>query len=242
MKAIKPNLAEKGGSKTRNLLQALKEDSDFKDEIGDADEGDSSASESGGLIMSPEALASEAALQRTMSIRAPEFFLKEGGTARVYFRQSSPIAGFYAYNVQGTGGRWNKLIVNRDNDVLAEHMDRGASLYFVWELIDLTGYIDKKQKAVKDIPRFFVVSGKVNDQLSGMAASLIADGEKPLHKRPCKVIKTGSGKDSTYSFIPLESKPLTDEQLRIPRLKPEDYYKALSRKEQLNWLRAHRVS
>lgn len=192
---------------------------------------------SGGFISSMEELSGAWAAEKlTHQKRAPEFWLKSGESRLVRLRCNQPIGGFFCHR-RKVNGKWQRFIVDRDNDLLADAWGTRRSLQFVWEVFDIEGYTNKDGKKITDCPRFWVVSNAVHQNLLTLQAEYEAEGQPGLTKRILKIKKTGEGKSTVYTLVPRDPSPRSQAQKEAERLDPMEFYKALTVKEQRSLVR-----
>jgi hypothetical protein len=146
--------------------------------------------------------------------RAPEVWLKPDQEIVLRFRTSEPIACFDRYSIPGPGGRWEKYTrpVQGKRDLFAD-CGKKASSYAYYEVIDKTGYTDRKGEPHKDIPRLFVANGKVYQQLQKLRQKV-----GPLSGYDIEVSKQGSGVNSMYTFFPKDPTPMPEKFKKMPSL------------------------
>jgi len=125
----------------------------------------------------------------------PEFWVKDGGTSVVRFREDDPIVGMYMYSYHN-GKRWAKCTQPTDTSEDRFAADgRRAAYYLVYELLDRTGYTNKEGKKVSNIPRYWFVSDKIHKQLQH-----IRDKKGSLTKFDIEVHREG-GNRPVYTFM-----------------------------------------
>jgi hypothetical protein len=167
--------------------------------------------------------------------RPPEFYLRDGEEKKIRFVSSDPIALISVY-VAKVKGEFRSFVAPElgVDDAFAE-AGLTASSRIVYEIIDLDGYVDKKtNKRIRNLPRFYVVSPKVHEQLK-----VIVKKYGPLDKFDIEMSRTGSGINTTYSFFPMPPKPLSLELQKLPRLRPDfaKYYAPLPYDQAQNLLK-----
>lgn len=112
-----------------------------------------------------------------------------------WFVYPHPIFTTEVYSVT-YNGRFTKFVKPVEGrDLFAEEGHRSATRWF-YEVIDVDGYVEKKTgKPVRNIRRIFPTNFRQNQ-------SIQAIDEETLQDYCIKAIKSGSGQQTTYSFIP----------------------------------------
>jgi hypothetical protein len=137
------------------------------------------------------------------SSMVPSFWLIDGETKQVRFLSDKPIASIYRYSFQSKG-KWRKFTMPApgEPDLFAK---KGLSpfLVCVYEIIDVTGYLDKNKKRVKNTRKFWEVGMRIQSSLEKI-------NEKcgGLTKRNLEVSREGEGTKATYTFIPEDKSPM----------------------------------
>jgi hypothetical protein len=173
--------------------------------------------------------------------RPPEFFLKEDESRNIRFRSDSYIACIFQYSFPVPGKKYWRKVTQPDEgevDLFAE-AGRQAALRAVYEIIDISGYKDKKGKRVRNISRFWNVSMKQHE-----AIQKLREKKGTLLDREWSVSKIGSGKQSTMMIVPEEPSKITSEQKDAKSLKGEfqKYYAPPDEKGQKALLRSLHIS
>src|SRR5690606_7091109 len=83
--------------------------------------------------------------EQAMTSRIPEFWLADGEVKQVRFCSSEPIASIFRYSIPMGGKRFERVTAppEGEEDPAADAGLR-PSLVAVYEIIDCTGYMDKK--------------------------------------------------------------------------------------------------
>lgn len=153
----------------------------------------------GWLTRGSDDIASEVANARFNSKKsfAPELYFKDGESKTIRFRSNEPIGLFRQYNVR-INGKWQRITAppagSRD---LMREQGLNASLKALYEVVDRTGYTDKQGKKFKDVPRFFVASIRIYEQLE-----LIRKKRGNLTSMDIEISRSGSSTSTTYSCLP----------------------------------------
>lgn len=168
---------------------------------------------------------------------APTFFVPDGESKVVRFRDSQPVCGIYMYSVHD-GKRWNKVTQPTEDDLFAQN-GRRPGFYLIYELLDREGYKSKKDgKMHTDVPKFWLVSEPVHKQLQYIASKRgkLTDVDFEIHregfKRPAYTLTEDKSKPALSSAAksqPMLSKdvakffmpPSVSEQRRLLSLTDE---------------------
>jgi len=126
---------------------------------------------------------------------APTFFVPDGESKIVRFRESTPVCALYMYSAHN-GQRWEKFTQPTDiEDDLFARSGKKPALYLVYELFDRSGYVSKKDnKEYVNIPKLWLVSENVHKQLQHMSnkRGKLTDVDFEIHregfKRPAYTI------------------------------------------------------
>lgn len=169
----------------------------------------------------------------------PEVYFISGEPKVIRLRTAEPIASFRRYRFK-RDGKWRSFTAPPagEEDLFAEEGMK-ASLVFVWEVIDETGFTPKKGpnagKLVQNQARFLIASGRLYDQFMA-----VAEDNGPLNRYSIKVRRSGQGTSTTYTLLPQQPKPLTDEQRAVERIgdKVAEYYAPLDARAQAAVLRS----
>ena len=168
---------------------------------------------------------------KAMGQRAPEFWVKDGESRLVRFVDSDAVVSFECYRFK-YNGRWSRFTRPRPGkpDLFASKLGLRPQRVFVFRLIDIDGYTDRRGKKMTNLPRFFVVSNRLYDQLQMLASEVGED----LNEFNIKVSRTGQGRDTTYLFIPKQGSPMTSQMKKAISAFPkwQDVYKPLTTDQQ----------
>jgi hypothetical protein len=191
-----------------------------KDSLADRVEGKSKSVPSWMKTDPDEVKELEEAQKTAMfSSRPPEFFLSEDETRNIRFTSETYVACAFQYSIPVPGKKyWRKVTQpdEGDKDLLAE-AGKSASLRAIYEIIDVTGYKDKKtSKRIKNIRRFWNMSMKQHEAIQKMR-----EKKGTLLDREWSVTKVGSGKQSTMMIMPEERSSMTSEQKETKSLKKD---------------------
>ncbi len=179
------------------------------------DDDDSSSLGTAGWMLKGKRADAAVAQQRVQSQTkyAPEFWLNDGETKVVRFRQAEELCCLKVYQMK-VGGKWKRYTApaQGERDRFAE-AGLKATIKAIYELIDIEGYTDKKGKKHKNISRFFVTSGKVREQLTG-----IRERRGDLCDYDIEVRRTGSGQQTQYNFQVESPSDMTSEMKKAEKL------------------------
>lgn len=151
---------------------------------------------------------------------APTFFVPDGASKVVRFRDSVPICGIYMYSAHN-GKYWDKFTQPPDpDDDLFLREGKRASFYLVYELIDRSPYVSKKDKKThKDNPKLWIIPENVHKQLQHIASKRgkLTDVDLEIHReglqRPAYTIM----EDSSMGALPSRVKELPRLSKNIPK-------------------------
>lgn len=172
--------------------------------------------------------------QQRMKQFAPEFWVPDGDSAIVRLRSDEPICGLYMYSVND-GKRWRKVTAPADekDDKLSASGKR-AQYNLVYEVINRTGFTNKKGQKFKDIPQFWLVNDRIHKQLQHIRSKI-----QSLTKTDLEIHREG-GQKPVYTMMPDKSlSPLSAKAKEQPRLAGEvaKFYAPPSVEEQRRMLR-----
>lgn len=185
---------------------------------------------SGWLTRGSENIAAAVATAKAQSSKkfAPEFYLKDGESRTVRFRSSDPIGIFRQYSLR-VNGKWVRLTAPEAGarDLMRE-AGLNAGMKALYEIIDRTGYTDKKTgKHVKDTPRFFVANMRLHEQLE-----TIKKKRGNLTGFDIEISRSGSGTQTTYTCLPELPSVFNTASIPVLRKDAEKYYAPPSLEEQ----------
>ena len=203
--------------KANPLMRSGKKPKHEEVEEDDEDSEDEDASESQDtdwLIQGRDDVAKAAQKQEMISKssrRAPEVWVKADESRKLRFLSSDPVAVFrYSVPVLKAGRRtWISITQpSKGKPDLMKKMGLSPSLRYIYPVIDLDGFTDPQTKKLKkNLPRYFVASGKAQMSLEKMR-----EKKGSLTKFDIDVCRTGESTATLYSFIPDESSPMTEKQ------------------------------
>lgn len=133
----------------------------------------------------------------------PEFWVPEGERRHIAFVDEDAIAAFRVYNVK-RNGRFTKVVAPPEGgeDLMAT-MGMRSQLMFLFRVIDMDGYVPKKGpnagKRVRNAPKFYLVGNRMYDQIKLQCVEV--HGNR-LNSGTVVVVRSGSGRQSVYTFIP----------------------------------------
>lgn len=187
----------------------------------DDDEEDSSSRMGGSdwMIVGKDDLKKEQRTSEALaksSRRPPEIWIPDGDSRMVRFRSSEPV-GIYQYQVK-VGKNWTSVTRPAPGDKdLFKLAGLVPQLKYVYEVIDINGYTDRKTgKRLKNLPRFFKANGRFEKMIEKMR-----DKYGGLTKRNFEISRTGQSKDTTYMIIAEDKEPMTDAMKKAPQLMPD---------------------
>ena len=166
---------------------------------------------------------------------APEFWVKDGTSSVVRFRDDEPVCGLYMYSFYN-GKRWAKETQSGDpsEDMFAKEGKRPV-LYLIYELLDRTGYKNRDGKTLKDVPKYWLVNDRIHRQLQHIRTK-----KGSLSKFDLEIHREG-GKKPVYTIMPDDALgDLSTKAKKQPRLGKagiEKYYSPSSVDEQRRMLR-----
>lgn len=181
------------------------------------------------LTKGSENIAAEVASAKVQSSKkfAPELYLKDGESRTIRFRSNEPIGLFRQYSVR-INGKWTRLTAppagSRD---LMREAGLNAGLKALYEVIDRTGYTDKQGKKQKDVPRFFVASLRIHEQLE-----TIRKKRGNLTTFDIEISRSGSSTSTTYVCLPELPSKFDTSKIPLLRKDAEKFYGPPSLEEQ----------
>lgn len=156
------------------------------------------------------------------SRRAPEFWVNDGESRLIRFVDQDAVVSFRAYRLK-VGGRWRRFVAPAEGepDLFASQLDMRPQQVFVFRVIDIEGYTNKKGKRFANQPRFLVAPTRMYDQIRMVAREF---GE-PLNSFNIKMSRSGQGTNTTYMFMPKPG-PMTTEMKKALATFPKwkEYY------------------
>ena len=163
--------------------------------------------------------------------RPPEVWIPAEESRVLRFLTSEPVA-IFRYSLRGPGGKWISVTQpSRGETDLMQRAGLLASLRFIYPVIDVDGYEDKKtKKKLTKLPRYFVASGKAEKSLEK-----IREKKGSLTKYPIEVCRSGESTATTYSFLLDDPSPMPPEftaAKKVLEKELRDYYKPPTEEEQ----------
>lgn len=134
----------------------------------------------------------------TAAMSVPTFWLQDGEVKSVRFLTSDPLAAIYQYGTQ-IRGKYRSFTQPAPGlpDPFAE-AGLNPRLVMIYEIIDITGYTDKKtNKTNRNLRRFWVVGARLDAQLQAIRRKF-----NGLTKFNIEVTRDGAGTSTTYQLIP----------------------------------------
>lgn len=171
---------------------------------------------------------------KTEGKRAPELWIPDGESRLVRYVDDEPIASFKRYSFKHNG-KWRQFVAPPEGktDLFATQLGLKAQRVFLFRVIDINGYKDKKKgKTYRNLARFQVASTRAFDQISMMSEENSDAGA--LNEYNVKISRSGTGTNTTYLYMPRQVEKLTPEMKKAIDTFPKftDYYKPLSRQQQ----------
>jgi hypothetical protein len=176
------------------------------------------------MITSREAREEANEQAKSMSMRVPELWIADGDERMLRFRDEDAIASLWRYTVNLGGGKFMQFTAPAEGevDLFRDQLGLSPQLRTIYEVIDRTGYVDKKTgKTKKNIPRFLNANGKQTRSLE-----TIHRKRGPLCNYDITCNREGSGQQTTYTYMHENPSPMPKEFKILPRLKDdfEKYY------------------
>lgn len=214
-------------------------ESPFKKRAVTEDAEEPRSSKGGGWMMTGADQQKEAlSRQRLLSDakRPPEMWVKEGEDKLVRFVNEGPIACLYVYSVR-IDGRWKSITCPEEGqiDLFKSELGLRPSFKAIYEVVDIHGYVDKEQKKHKNVRRFYVGSSRVYEALEKLR-----EKKGPLNRYNVEISRTGTGTQTSYTFLPDSPTPMTSEMKAGEALAPKfaSYYAPPTAAEQRVLVRA----
>lgn len=117
---------------------------------------DDDSSSTSWLLTDSKKVKSAAATAKTLSgSRAPELWIPDGKTVTLWFRDPEPVGSIEVYNLK-TGKRFRSFTKPGAGqpDLFSSRMGLTPQRKYIYEVVDVDGYIDKKTgKQLKNLPR-----------------------------------------------------------------------------------------
>lgn len=161
----------------------------------------------------------------------PEFWVQDGETKLVRLLSSEPLGQIFRYSMK-IKGRYRQYTRPADGEA-DPFAEKGmyAGLRIIYEVIDVTGYLDKKtQKRKRNMRRFWIMPPKIYETLS-----LFRKKFGDLTRFNLEVTRTGSGPQTSYTMLPEKPSPMptadTPEKLST---KLEQYFAPISEEKMRN--------
>jgi hypothetical protein len=164
-------------------------------------------------------------------IRAPEFWVRDGESRLIRFLDEDAVVSFLCYKMK-LNGRWVRYTkpVDGKPDLFASKLGLRPGRVFVYRIIDIQGYVNKRGKKITNQGKFLVASNKMYEQTRLVAR----ESELDLNEQNIKMSRSGSGPDTTHVFILKPVSPLTPEMKKAAASFPKwkDYFKPPTTSEQ----------
>lgn len=142
--------------------------------------------------------------EEAKSFGVPRFWVIDGETKQVRFCSNEPLAAIFQYRVR-VRGKWRNITQpgTGENDPCAE-AGLMPQYRIIFEIIDVTGYLDQKTKRqVRNIRRFWEISPKIWEQIQKIRTKY-----GPLTTYNVEVSRSGEGPQTTYTFMPEPKTPM----------------------------------
>lgn len=184
------------------------------------------------LMVDPSEKKQAAATAKTLGggERAPEIWFKDGDEKKVRFRDEAEVGALWRYTVE-VDGNWRSFTMPEDGevDLFRDELGLKPSLRYLYEVIDIDGFKDKKGKRQTNVARFWLVPQKVHDQLE-----IIRRKRGPLNQFDIEITCAGEKVNKGYQFFADTASPMTREAKAAPRLRADasKYYAPLPESEQ----------
>lgn len=163
--------------------------------------------------------------------RAPEFWVKDGDSRLIRFLDEDAVVSFQCYRFQ-LNGKWVRFTkpVDGKPDLFASRLGLRAGRVFVYRIIDIEGYVNKRGKKITNQPKFLVASNRMYEQTRMLAK----ESEVELNEQNIKVSRSGGGQDTTYMFVLKPKSKLTPEMKKAAANFPKwkDYFRPPTTSEQ----------
>ena len=143
--------------------------------------------------------------QRTeqLSAFAPTFWLNDGEVKQVRFLSSEPIAQIFQYTLKSRGKFRSYTAPGPGQPDPFQEAGLTPQMRIVYEIIDVTGYLDNKtKKQVKNVRRFWVVGSKIFENITRIRK------KNGLTSYNIEVTRSGTGTSTSYALIPEENSPM----------------------------------
>lgn len=149
--------------------------------------------------------------------RPPELWMKDGEEKVLRFRHDGPIAAIWRYTLK-VGGRFEAFTRPEEGDVdlFATELGLNPTVKVIYEVVDLKGYVDRAGKKHRNVSRFLVANTAMHNSLD-----MIRRKRGGLSGFNISMSRQGSGRQTSYSFLPEESSPTPPEVKAAPSLRPE---------------------
>lgn len=133
----------------------------------------------------------------------PEFWVPENERRDIAFVDEDAVAAFRVYNVK-RNGRYTKIVAPPEGaeDLMAT-MGMRSQLMFLFRVVDIDGYVPKRGpnagKRQRNQCKFYLVGNRMYDQIKLQCVEV--HGNR-LNSGIVKVVRSGTGRQSVYTFIP----------------------------------------
>lgn len=139
--------------------------------------------------------------------RPPELWIKDGEEKSIRSRLPGPVACLWRYTLHMGGDKWMQVTMPEEGEVdLLKDQGLTPQLRAIYDVIDVKGFVDKKGKRFRNVPRFFNCNSKMYEQLE-----TIRKKRGPLCDFNIDVSRTGTRQTTTYVFLPDTPSPMTAE-------------------------------
>lgn len=168
------------------------------------------------------------------SQRVPEVWIKPDTSMKLRFRTEEPIASFERYRVRGSNGKfenYTKPGVGQP-DLIGAQLKLRPQRVYIYEVIDIDGFVTKKNVRMKCIPRFLVASTRLYENIKMLQANL----GRSLTSGYITLSRSGTGTNTTYMLMPCGGSALpTMEEKKAPRIQGDlpKYYTPPSEAQQM---------
>lgn len=193
--------------------------------------GSSSAGVASWAVTDPSKFRRIAKEAKFQGQRPPEFWVKDGERRGVLFVDEDAVACFQMYRVPVGNNKYDSFVQPPEGepDLFANVLDLRPQRQFLFRVIDLDGYTDKKGKQVKNVPRFYRVGARQYEQLM----LTVSETGIKLNKQIIRVCRTGGGTNTVYTFIPRPGGHTNETRKVLEKFpKWQEHYRPLSQAEQ----------
>lgn len=169
--------------------------------------------------------------------RVPEFWMPATGKATLSILDEDAVVSYLAYRVNEGGRRFNWYVAPPPGkpDLFADELGLRPSRRFVFRVIHHEGYTNRKNETIRDIPRFWVLGGRLYSQVKVAEEA----SQDTLLNLSLWVVRKGTGAQTAYSMVPIPRKAIPSKSLQEANklLQWQRWYKPLDLAQQRTLLR-----